>query len=68
MFSFWPVLKLGLADSTTDLTVRGLRDHLDAVAQRALFDAQYRDYPEVRPENPTPEDVLFYAAGLAAAA
>ncbi len=95
--------EMGLADSTTELTVRGLRDHLGAVAQRAVLDAHYRDHPEVRPdlaeialiaaemggnplaerpelirraaseimqlsENPTPDDVLLYAAGLAAAA
>ena len=95
--------EMGLADSTTDLTVRGLRDHLEAVAQRAVLDAHYRDHPQVRPdlgeialvaaemegnplaqrpelirraaseirflsEDPTPNDVLLYAAGLAAAA
>ena len=95
--------EMGLADSTTDLTVRGLRDQLEAVVQRAVLDAHYRDHPQVRPdlpeialvaaemagnplaerpdlirraaseiagltENPTPDDVLLYAAGLAAAA
>ena len=93
---------MGLAGSTTDLTVRGLRDHLEAVAQRAVLDAHYRDHPQVRPDlaeivlvaaemdgnplaqrpellrraasdimlltkGPTPDDVLLYAAGLAAA-
>ena len=95
--------EMGLADSTTDLTVRGLRDQLEAVVQRAVLDAHYRDHPQVRPdlaeialvaaemegsplaerpdlirraaseitgltESPTPDDVLLYAAGLAAAA
>ena len=95
--------QMGLADSTTDLTVRGLRDQLEAVVQRAVLDAHYRNHPEVRPdlaeialvaaemagnplaerpdlirraaseitrlsENPTPHEVLLYAAGLAAAA
>jgi hypothetical protein len=95
--------EMGLADSTTDLTVRGLRDQLEAVVQRAVLDVHYRDHPHVRPdlaeialvaaemegnplaerpelirraaseitrlsENPTPDDVLLYAAGLAAAA
>lgn len=95
--------QMGLAESTTELTVRGLRDHLEAVAQRAVLDAHYRDHPQVRPdlaevalvaaamegnplaqrpelirraasevrllsEDPTPGDVLLYAAGLAAAA
>jgi hypothetical protein len=95
--------KLGLAASTTELTVRGLRDALEAFAQRAVLDAHYRAHPEVRPDlaevalataeidgsplagrpdlvrraaaeigavkdDPTPDDVLLYAAGLAAAA
>jgi hypothetical protein len=95
--------KMGLAESTTDLTVRGLRDLLEAVAQRALLDAHYRAHPLARPDlaeiaqaaaemdgNPLAErpdllrqaaaeigairehasadDVLLYAAGLAAAA
>ncbi len=95
--------EMGLANSTTDLTVRGLRDHLEAVAQRAVLDAHYRRHPQVRPdlaeiaqvaaemegnplahrpelirraaseirllcEDPTPDEVLLYAAGLAAAA
>jgi hypothetical protein len=41
---------MGLADSTTELTVRGLRDILEAFAQRALLDAHYRAYPEARPD------------------
>jgi hypothetical protein len=95
--------RMGLATSTTDLTVRGLRDLLQAVAQRALLDAHYGAHPLVRPDlveiaqaaaemdgnplaghpdllrraasevtamrdNPTADDVLLYAAGLAAAA
>ena len=95
--------ELGLVESTTELTVRGLRDALDAFAQRAVLDAHYRSHPAVRPDlaeialasaeldgnplaaypdlvrraaaevvalrnNPTPDDVLLYAAGLAAAA
>lgn len=94
--------ELGLTTSTTDLTVRGLRDALEAFAQRAVLDAHYADYPHVRPDlaevalataeidgnplaaradlvrraateigsvkdDPTPDDVLVYAAGLAAA-
>lgn len=95
--------ELGLASSTTELTVRGLRDTLEAFAQRAVLDAHYRAHPEVRPslaevalaaaeldgnplagrpelirraaeeilavkDDPDPDDVLLYAAGLAAAA
>lgn len=95
--------ELGLATSTTDLTVRGLRDTLEAFAQRAVLDAHYEEYPHARPDfaevalataeidgnplaarpdlirraaaeirsvkdDPTPDDVLVYAAGLAAAA
>jgi len=94
---------MGLAESTTALTVRGLRDVLEAVAQRALLDAHHRAHPQARPDlvemalaaaeidgnplasrpellhraasevsairnNPTADDVLLYAAGLAAAA
>ncbi|MGH8922086.1 MAG: hypothetical protein ACRD0H_27725 [Actinomycetes bacterium] len=94
--------ELGLAASTTELTVRGLRDALDAFAQRAVLDAHYRSHPQARPDfaeialaaaeidgnplaarsdllrraanevgrvkdNPSPDDVLLYAAGLAAA-
>ena len=95
--------EMGLAGSTTELTVRGLRDTLEAFAQRAVLEAHYRAYPSARPElaevaqaaaemdgNPlaerpdlirraaqavqdlkpdaNPDDVLLYAAGLAAAA
>lgn len=94
---------MGLASSTSELTVRGLRDILEAFAQRALLDAHYRAHPEVRPDlaevalaaaeldgnslaaqpelirraakeitairdDPGADDVLLYAAGLAAAA
>lgn len=96
-------IELGLAPSTTDLTVRGLRSVLDAFAQRAVLDAHYEAHPAARPDlvevalaaaaidghpladrpdlvrraaegvrgltlEPTPDDVLAYAAGLAAAA
>ncbi len=95
--------ELGLAASTTELTVRGLRDALTAFAQRAVLDAHYADHPNARPDlaeialamaeidgsplaarpdlvrraagevggvkdDPGPDDVLLYAAGLAAAA
>ncbi len=94
--------EMGLAESTTELTVRGLRDALDAFAQRAILDAHYRSHPAARPDlaeialasaeldgnplaghpdlvrratvevaalrsDPSPDDVLLYAAGLAAA-
>jgi hypothetical protein len=36
---------MGLAASTTELTVRGLRDILEAFAQRAVLDAHYRQHP-----------------------
>lgn len=93
---------MGLAASTTELTVRGLRDALEAFAQRAVLDAHYRAHPGARPDlaevtlaaaeidgnplagqpdlvrraaveikaikdDPSPEDVLLYAAGLRAA-
>ena len=94
---------MGLASSTTELTVRGLRDTLEAFAQRAVLDAHYRAHPRARPslaevaqtaaeldgnplarrpelirraaeavvglrDDPGPDDVLLYAAALAAAA
>ncbi len=94
---------MGLAASTTELTIRGLRDTLEAFAQRAVLDAHYRRHPKARPslaevalaqaeidgnplagrpdlleeaatriravrEDPTPDDVLVFAAGLAAGA
>lgn len=102
--------ELGLTASTTELTVRGLRDALEAFAQRAVLDAHYRahygahyrSHPDARPDlaeialaaaeidghplaarpdllrraaaevglvkdDPGPDDVLLYAAGLAAA-
>jgi hypothetical protein len=96
-------VRLGLATSTTELTVRGLRDALDAFAQRIVLDAHYQVHPQARPDlaevalaaaeldgnplaerpdlvrraatdvravkdDPTPDDVLLYAAGLAAVA
>ena len=95
--------EMGLASSTSELTVRGLRDTLEAFAQRAVLDAHYRAHPDLRPDlaevalaaaeldgnplaahpelirraaeqilaikaDPTPDDVLLYAAGLADAA
>lgn len=95
--------EMGLASSTSELTVRGLRDTLDAFTQRAVLDAHYRAHPEARPDlaevalaaaeidgnpladrpdlirraaqeisaikdDPAPDDVLLYAAGLAGAA
>ena len=94
---------MGLAGSTTELTVKGLRDTLEAFAQRAVLEAHYRARPAARPDlaevalataeidgnpladrpdlirraadavhalktDPDPDDVLLYAAGLAAAA
>jgi hypothetical protein len=94
---------MGLAASTTELTVRGLREALEAFAQRAVLDAHYAAHPKARPDlaevalaaaeidgnplagtpevvrraaaevrdlkdDPTQDDVLLYAAGLAAAA
>lgn len=93
---------MGLASSASELTVVGLRQSLEAVAQRAVLDAHYRQHPHARPRlaeiaraaadldgNPLAErpkllaraakavaalkpdadadDVLLYAAGLAAA-
>lgn len=95
--------EMGLIESTTELTIRGLRDALDAFAQRAVLDAHYRSHPDARPDlaeialataeldgnplarqpelirraavdvaamrdDPSPDEVLLYAAGLAAAA
>jgi hypothetical protein len=95
--------EMGLVESTTDLTVRGLRDALEVFAQRAVLDAHYRSHPAARPDlaeiaqataeldanplaqdphlirraaadvasmrvDPSPDDVLLYAAGLAAVA
>jgi hypothetical protein len=94
---------MGLASSTSELTIRGLREMLEAYAQRAVLDAHYRAHPKARPslaevaqaaadldgnplaqrpdlirraadavaalkDDPDPDDVLLYAAGLAAAA
>jgi hypothetical protein len=94
--------EMGMAASTSELTVRGLRNMLEGFAQRAVLDAHYRRHPEVRPDladvaqmaaeldgNPLAQrpdlvrraavevvdikpdadadDVLLYAAGLAAA-
>lgn len=93
-------VELGLAGSTTELTVRGLRDLLAAAARRAVLDAHYEAHSDARPDlaeialaaaqldshplatrpelirraaaeivsiidDPTPDEVLSYAAGLA---
>ena len=42
--------EMGLAGSTTELTVRGLRDLLAAAAQRAVLDAHYEAHPGARPD------------------
>lgn len=42
--------EMGLADSTTDVTVRGLREVLRSFSMRAVLDAHYEEYPEARPE------------------
>lgn len=95
--------EMGLTASTTELAVRGLREQLEALAQQAVLDAHYAQYPHARPslaevalaaaqldghpladrpdlirraaseivgvlDDPTPDDVLIFAAGLAAAA
>lgn len=41
--------ELGLATSTSELTVSGLRDVLVAFAQRAVLDDHYRSNPGARP-------------------
>lgn len=93
---------MGLVQSTTELTVRGLHEALDVSAQRAVLDAHYRSHPDARPDlaeialaaaqidahpvalhpklirraavdvallkdDPSVDDVLLYAEGLAAA-
>jgi len=40
---------MGLAASTTELAVQGLRDALENFAQRAVLDAHYRAHPDARP-------------------
>lgn len=42
--------ELGLADSASELTARGLHAALVDVAQRALLDEHYRVQPEARPD------------------
>lgn len=41
---------MGLVGSTTELTVRGLQDALEASAQRAVLDAHYQSHPHARPD------------------
>lgn len=52
-------VQLGLAPSMTELAVRGLRDILEAFAQRLVLDQHYRQHPEARPS--------LYETALAAA-
>ncbi len=40
---------LGLASSATELTVRGMRDALEAVVQVAVLEAHYVQHPQARP-------------------
>ncbi len=96
-------VRAGLLSSVTEVTVRGLQAELEAVANRAVLEAHYREHPEARParwevaiaaaelsghplaacpdlvrraadelvrivDDPSPDEVLAYAAGLAAAA
>lgn len=42
--------ELGLVSSTSEPTVQGLRDVLEARAQRAVLDAHYAAHPEARPD------------------
>jgi hypothetical protein len=95
-------VRAGLLPSVTEVTVRGLRSELEAVANRVVLDQHYREHPDARPErweialataeisghplaaqpqmirraadelarivdDPTPDEVLAYASGLAAA-
>jgi hypothetical protein len=92
---------MGFAPSATQVAVRGLRDALEAFAQRRVLDEHYRRHPQSRPDlaeialalaeldgraiasrpdlitraardvatvkdEPSPDDVLLFAAGLAA--
>lgn len=41
--------QMGMVVSVTDLTVQGIRDTLEAFAQRAVLEAHYQEYPEARP-------------------
>ena len=41
--------EMGYAESASELTVGGLRRSLEAVAQRAILDAHYEQYPQARP-------------------
>lgn len=40
---------MGLAGSLTELTVKGLRDVLEAISWRLALDEHYRQYPQARP-------------------
>lgn len=41
--------EMGYATSIAELSVRGLRDVLEAIALRAALDAHYAEHPGVRP-------------------
>ncbi len=41
--------ELGYGDSTTDLTTQGLRRLLEDIAQRAVLEAHYHEFPDARP-------------------
>jgi hypothetical protein len=41
--------EMGITGSTTELTIQGLRDWLEAHVQRMILDAHYKEYPEARP-------------------
>lgn len=42
-------IELGLAESTTDLAVSGLRGVLEGVAAQAVLEQHYRQFPHLRP-------------------
>lgn len=41
--------EMGLTSSATEVAVRGMRDRLEALAQQAVLDAHYAQYPWTRP-------------------
>jgi hypothetical protein len=44
-------VRAGLLPSVTEVTVRGLRGELEAIANRAVLDQHYREHPDARPER-----------------
>lgn len=42
--------EMGLGATASEIGVRGLRDALEALAQRAVLDAHYQRHPEARPD------------------